>query len=140
MNWKRIFTAALGVFFVQAIVAGVLQMSVIDRFFETPTFFRVEGDEKLVPYFASRVLFVFLFTYIFAKGYENRGWSEGLRFGLLIWLFYSIPMTIGFWAFIALPDALALSWILVGLLEYISGGLVLAFLYKGKISNEQNYD
>lgn len=46
MNWKRIFVAAAGVFFVQAIVAGVLQVSVIDRLFEAPSFFRVEGDEK----------------------------------------------------------------------------------------------
>lgn len=104
----------------------------MDRVFAEPLFFRGEEDEKLGLYLASRMLFAFLFTFIYAKGYENRGESEGLRFGLLIWLFYTIPMTVGVWAFIKIPDYLAVSWIGIGLVENVVGGLILGTSYRAK--------
>jgi hypothetical protein len=55
---------------------------------------------------------------------------EGLRYGIVIWLFYSIPMTIGFWSFITMPDGLAVAWIAVGLVEYVVSGVLLGLLYR----------
>ncbi len=130
MNWKRLAFAAGAVFIAQAIVAGALQMVVADQLFADEAFFRPEGEEKLFPYFLSRVLFVALFAYLFAKSSRRVGWAPGLRYGLLIWLFYSVPMTIGFWSFIAIPDGLAVAWIGIGLAEYLVGGVVVGFLYR----------
>ena len=130
MNWKRFALCALMVFVAQAVVAGTLQVIVLDPLFEEQTFFRPEGREKLVPYFASRVLFVGLFTYLFARACRRSGWVEGLRYGIVIWLFYSIPMTVGFWSFITMPDGLAVAWIAVGLAEYVVSGVLLGVLYR----------
>jgi hypothetical protein len=132
MDWKRLLLAAVAVFVAQAVVAGILQVAFVDALYDLPEFFRPEGNEKILIYSVSRILFVSLFSYIYAKGYEGGGVGEGVRFGILIWLFYSIPMTIGFWAFIVMPDGLALAWIGVGLCEYLVGGLVLGLIYRSK--------
>lgn len=137
MNWNRLVFCALVVFVAQAFVTGTLQVVVVDPLFEDQTFFRPEGQEKLLPYFASRVLFVGLFTYIFARAFGRSGWTEGLRYGITIWLFYSVPMTVGFWSFIAMPDGLALAWIGIGLGEYAVSGLLLGLLYRPRIDFSQ---
>ena len=130
MNWYRFGLCALVVFVAQAVVAGTLFAIGVNPRFEDQAFFRPEGQEKLLLYFASRVLFVALFTYLFARAYGRSGWAEGLRYGIVIWLFYSIPMTVGFWAFITMPDSLAVAWIAVGFAEYTVGGLLLGLLYR----------
>jgi hypothetical protein len=129
VSWRRFFLAALAVFVAQAVLAGVLQL-LLESALEQPAFSRAEGDEKLAIYFLSRILFVLVFTYIFVKGYEGRGPIEGLRYGLLVWLLYSIPMTVGFWAFYQMSGALALAWIGIGLVEMLGGGLTAAIVYR----------
>lgn len=130
MNWKRFGLCALMVFVAQAVVAGTLFAIVVNPLFAKQAYMRPEGGEKFAPYFASRVLFVGLFTYIFARACRRSGWVEGLRYGIVIWLFYSIPMTVGFWSFITMPDGLALAWIAVGLVEYVVSGVLLGLLYR----------
>jgi hypothetical protein len=83
MNWRRFALSAAAVFIAQAAVAGVLQAGVVDRLYDDPSLFRAEGDEKLLPYFASRILFVLLFTYVFARGFAGHGRWGGLLVGLL---------------------------------------------------------
>jgi len=130
MNWKRFMSCMAIVFVAQAVVAGTLFALVVNPLFEKQAFFRAQGQERFLPYLASRILFVGLFTYIFARTCRRSGWTEGLRYGILIWLFYSIPMTIGFWAFITMPDGLAVAWIAVGLAEYAVSGSLLGLLYR----------
>lgn len=128
MNWRRFLLCCALVFLAQALVAGSLHM-VLEPLFEDPVLFRPEGQEKLVPYMVSRVLFVGLFVYIYSRWPARRGWSAGLQYGSIIWLFYSIPMTVGFWSFMRMPDGLALGWVGIGLIEYLAGGLLLGLLW-----------
>lgn len=130
LNVKRLCLAGTAVFVVQAMVAGGLQAVVADRLFGQEPIFRPEGEEKLLVYFASRVLFVALFSYLFAKSSDRTGVGAGMLYGSLIWLFYSIPMTIGMWAFLKIPNALALGWVGIGLAEHLAGGIVLGLIYK----------
>lgn len=130
MKLGRYASAVAAVFVAQAIVAGVLQVAWLDGLYDDPAFFRSEGDERLGPYFASRLLFVTLFVFLFVRSRRGGGWVEGLRFGVLVWLFYSVPMTVGFWAFVRTPAGLALGWILVGLAEMLVGGAVVATVYR----------
>jgi len=136
MNWTRFIWASLGVFLGQAIVAGLLFAVWVGRRFSDPAFFRPEGDQRLVVYFACRIMFVALFVYLFASRYRGRKLVEGLRFGIMMWLFYSIPMTVGFWAFIRMPDGLAVAWIVVGLAEMVAGGLVVSAVYRPRVAME----
>jgi len=129
MSWRRLALCAVAVFVTQALVNGTIFALIMDRSFNDPALFRPEGEEKIAIYMASRVLFVGLFVYIFAFWYTRRGWLPGLRYGFIVWLFYSVPMTVGFWSFMRLPDGLALAWIGIGLAEHEASGLVLGFLY-----------
>ena len=134
MSWSRFIWASLAVFLGQAIVAGLLFAIWVGHAFSDPAFFRPEGDQRVVVYVASRVMFVVLFVYLIASRYRGRNLVQGLRFGIVVWLFYSIPMTVGFWAFIRMPDGLAAAWIVVGLAEMAIGGLVVSAVYRPRIA------
>jgi hypothetical protein len=128
MTWKRLALLGVLVFVTQGLVAGIL-FGLIGQRFDNPELFRPEGEEKVAPYMASRILFVGLFVYIFARWYPRRGRRAGLVYGLVMWLFYSVPMTVGFWSFLRLPGGLALAWVGIGLAEYASSGIVLGFVH-----------
>ena len=76
------------------------------------------------------LIWAFLFVYIFIKGYEGRGIMEGLRFGLLIGVFYSLPMSLGTYAVQPMPFSLAVSWLVFGVIEITILGIVTALIYK----------
>lgn len=132
MNRKRFALCEVAVFVTQALVNGAL-FGLMDRVFTDPALFRPEGEEHIAIYMASRVLFVSLFVYMYAFWYARQGRLAGLRYGLIIWLFYSVPMTVGFWSFLRMTDGLALAWIGIGLAENVAGGLVLGLLCASRV-------
>jgi hypothetical protein len=128
MTWKRLALCGVLVFVTQGLVAGIL-FGLLGQRLDDPTLFRPEGQERIVPYMASRILSVGLFVYIFTWWYRQCGWRAGLRFGIFVWLFYSVPMTVGFWSFVRMPDALALAWVGIGFAEYVCSGMVLGLVH-----------
>jgi hypothetical protein len=80
--------------------------------------------------FVSSALYLFLFCYIFTKGYEGRGIGEGVRFGLLLGLFMSIPMSIDQYVVYPLPPDLALIWFVTGVISFMIAGAVFAAIYR----------
>jgi hypothetical protein len=90
------------------------------------------------PDFASKawVMYVFsalvalLFTYIFIKGREGKGIAEGVRYGIVMWLFITVPMNHSMWAMMAIPYATIFRWMLFGLLEMLIAGILVAVIYK----------
>jgi hypothetical protein len=69
------------------------------------------------------------FSWIFAKGYEGKGWQEGVRFGLLIGLFSCGPTLISY-AVSPLPCSIACAWMGLGLIQYVLAGIVASLIYK----------
>ncbi len=67
--------------------------------------------------------------YLFAKGHEGKGWTEGVRFGLAIACFiaglYLLFYAIQPWGLV--PTAVS---IVVDGIMYTGAGIVLAVLYK----------
>lgn len=76
--------------------------------------------------------FSFLITWIFVKGYEDRGIWEGVRFGILICLLANGIGGISQYTMYPLPFSLVLKWFLLGLPEFIIAGIVLSLIYKNK--------
>ncbi len=72
----------------------------------------------------------FLFVYIFAKGYEGRGIMEGVRYGLLIGVFFSLPMSLGTYMSMPITGGIATAWFLYGVIEITILGILAAWLYK----------
>ena len=71
-----------------------------------------------------------LFTYIFVKGYEGGGVKEGLRFGLLIGLFMSLPAAYDMYAILPIPYRMALQWFLFGTIAWMFMGALAAIVYR----------
>ncbi|HSA94471.1 MAG TPA: hypothetical protein VLJ16_00365 [Acidobacteriota bacterium] len=131
MNWKRFSTAAIAVFVsVQALeflFNGVLLKSAYEPL---KGLWRPNMSSRAWLMYVLSALVAVLFVYIFVKGRENKGLAEGVRFGLLMWLFIVVPMNVGWWVMLPIGWQIILRWILVGLLEMLVAGILVAAIYK----------
>jgi hypothetical protein len=131
MNMKRLFWAGILVFVVSQIleflVHGVLLRSMYEA---TKSVWRPDMMDKVWLFRVSGFITSFLLTYIFAKGYEGKGIGEGFRFGLVLGLFVSVPMSLGMYGMLAVPAALAFWWFVAGMIGTVILGLVLAAVYR----------
>jgi hypothetical protein len=131
MNVKRYFAASLAVFAV-SMGLGYLVHGVILQ----PTYRSIQGvwrldmQSKMWINTLVAILVSFLAVLIFTKGYEGKGIMEGLRFGLIIGLFLSIPAAYGTYMIIPIPYYLALEWFLYGTAQWIILGAVAAAVYR----------
>ncbi len=80
----------------------------------------------------SQLIYTFFFTLIFSKGYEDKGWMEGVRFGFYVGLMVSVPAAYIAYATQPIPYSLALQWFIYGTLSNIIIGVVAALMYKPK--------
>jgi hypothetical protein len=80
--------------------------------------------------FVVGLLVAFMFTYIFVKGREGKGIQEGVRFGIVIWLFVTVPTGLGAWMMFPIPIAQIGKWALMGLLLNLISGILAAAIYK----------
>jgi hypothetical protein len=100
-----------------------------DAYMETSTLWRAEGEMQ--GQFATMLLGQwitgFFFFWIFWKGWENKGMSEGIRFGLMLGGFEAGKMLI-MHSVSPYPTSLTLSWIAWGFVQSIGIGLMCAWL------------
>jgi hypothetical protein len=100
-------------------------------YMETPDLWRTQADmcnhfQWLV---LGQIIFVFLFGYIFTKGYEGLGIAEGARYGWWIGLLLAAPNLV-MYAVQPLPPLLVIGWSVGGLIEGTLAGMVLAAIYR----------
>lgn len=94
--------------------------------------FRAEAEMNSMMWmmYLSSALYLLLFCYIFTKGYEGKGVGEGLRYGLLMGLFISIPMALDQYVLYPLPSNVAVIWFVSGVVSFMIAGAVFATIYK----------
>ena len=94
--------------------------------------FRPEAEMNSMMWmmFVSSLIYIFLFCYIFTKGYEGKGIGEGVRYGLLIGLFFSIPMALDQYVVYPITQNLALIWLITGVINWTIGGALFSAIYK----------
>jgi hypothetical protein len=77
------------------------------------------------------LIWSFLFSLIYTKGYEGRGGAmEGVRFGFWIGLFVAVPMAFAQYAVYPIPFFLAVQWFVFGTIQAVICGVVLALVYR----------
>ncbi len=133
MNTKRWVFASLAIFILSQILEFIIHGLILSGAYEaTAALWRPEQEMNSMMWmmWLSGLIIAFIFVYIFAKGYEGKGIMEGIRFGVLIGIFFSIPMSLGSFAMISMPGALAISWFIWGVIEYTLLGIVTALIYK----------
>ena len=126
---KRLLLGALLVLVTKAAVGGIF-FGLLYAGNESSPIFRPEGQEKhgiaMIGYVAWALAFVFLFS----RGPERRGWREGLRFGLIVWLFYFVPMILGIYGYFAIDKTWAGVALVGGLAEALACGIVAALVVR----------
>jgi hypothetical protein len=81
----------------------------------------------------AHVLMAGAFTWIYARGVENKPWlGQGLRFGLAVALLAVIPIYIIYYIVQPTPGALAVKQIVFDTIMTLILGAVVAFLYRGQ--------
>ncbi len=83
------------------------------------------------------LIWSFFFTFFFAKGFENKGVWEGVRFGIYIGLFYFLVVSYGNYIVFPIPYKATLYPFLCGFAQSIILGVVAALLYKPKVQTEE---
>lgn len=80
--------------------------------------------------FAGGAVSLLLFCYIFTKGYENRGLGEGVRYGLLMGLFLTVPYALDQYVVYPLTVYVTAVWLITGIVTFAILGAVFAAIYR----------
>ena len=138
MNHKKYWLSAATVFIIaRTLVAFLFFGLIFDSVYDQPiNGMREEGKELFGPAFIVTFLWSLAFVYIFIRGFQNKGLAEGFRFGMLTWLFYFVPMIVCYWSYFELPTDWLMASLTSGLVESLTAGLLVAFIYKGRKKNE----
>ena len=133
MNKKRYVISGIVVFVSFEILNYIIHVLILKGPYEaTSTLWRSADEMKSNIWIGGigDLVFSFLFVYIFSKGYEAKGWLEGLRFGLIIGLFLYIPMALGSYTVMPIPFSLAIYWFICGIIQVAIIGIIAALIYK----------
>ncbi|HOD13165.1 MAG TPA: hypothetical protein PK307_14465 [Spirochaetota bacterium] len=131
MNIKRFIFASIAVFIIiqgiDWLVHGVLLSG---WYAEIKGLWRPGMMDLMWVMMFGSLFFSFMFVYIFTKGYEGRGISEGARYGLLIGLLMYVSGMLGQYFMYPIPLGLALIWVLYGIVEMVIAGMAAAAVYR----------
>jgi hypothetical protein len=128
---KRIWTGFVVVFLATQIFEGLVNFYVLDPIYsQWSHLWRPIAEAKLWMLPFTGMFFSFFFTYIFSKGFENKGIAEGIRYGAFIALMVVLPHAYGTYALMQIPYSIALQWFLFGTIEYVVAGTLLAIVFR----------
>jgi len=136
MNWQKLLIAFIVVFVVLQVLSFVIHRIILDSDYKAITdVFRPQADmeSKMWISWVTGLIFAFFFVYVFAKGYENKGIMEGIRYGLVIGCFMSIPSIYGQFMVYELPYSLILKWLFSDFITLVIIGIVAALIYKPQV-------
>ena len=79
----------------------------------------------------ANLIFSFAFVYIYARGKEEKSWlGQGLRFGLLVWLLWAVPIFLIDYATLPVPLGLVGMQIGLELIDMLVLGMAAAGIYR----------
>ncbi len=131
MNWKRFWVASLVTFVVVQAMDFVINEVFMKSANESlKSLWRQDMMSRMWVMYLIGVLVALLFTFIFIKGREGKGISEGVRYGIIIWLFVNVPMGASLWVLLPIPYMIIFRGLLFGLLEMLVAGILVAVIYK----------
>jgi hypothetical protein len=135
MNTKRFWLAVVAVIVLLFITDWIVHGGILLSTYESEGVkeaFRTMDDmqSKMWITYVLYIVWAYFFTFIFVKGYENKGIMEGVKFGVYIGLFYSFVSSYGNYTLYPVPYSLALQWFIFGLIQCVIFGIAVALIYK----------
>ncbi len=97
MNWKKLLIAWVVVFVLVFNLGYLIHGVLLSDQYEGLDGMMTRSEEEAMSYLPfivlSDLIFAFAFVYIYARGKEEKSWlGQGLRFGLLVWLIWAVPI------------------------------------------------
>ncbi len=139
MNIKKLLLATLAGVVGNSVAYGILAIllkSFLERAILVPTGASTEGSPVLST--IATVTLALIMAYIYPKGYEDGSpVSEGLRFGILMGLFFGIPNAVNFNSMFPISLDAVLVLALFYALEITAGGLAIGLVY-GRMNQANN--
>jgi hypothetical protein len=131
MNWKRFFWTGVVVYVVFQGLGFLIDNVFLKGAYDAlQSLWRPNMMSRIWALYVAGLFIAFLFVYIFIKGREGKGIQEGVRYGILIWLFTIVPFNLELWVIFPIPHQLIVKWLLFGLLTSLIGGILAAAIYK----------
>ena len=135
MSWRRLSLCAAVVFVVKAAVGGIFFGLLLGGFYDSGSVvFRPEGQERHGIGMLGELAWALAFTYLFVRASDGRGWTDGARFGLLVWVFYFVPMSLGVFGYFAVDARWAIAALGVGIVESLLCGVSAALVHRERCS------
>lgn len=131
MNWKKFFITFVVLYVVGSILNFLIHIVWLGSTYEQLAYvWRTDMDKYMWVQWVTALFYCFFFVFIFARGQQNKGVLEGVRYGLIIWGFYSIPSIYGQFMVYPLPYYLVIRWLFADLVVLIILGVLTTVLYK----------
>ena len=131
MNWKKLVISFIVIYVVGGILSflihGVLLM---ETYQSLAHIWRPDMERLMWVQWITGAFFCFFFVFVFAKGYEGKGIMEGLRYGVIIWAFLTIPSVYGQYMVYPITYGLVLKWLVAELISLLIYGAIVAMIYK----------
>ena len=90
MNWQKFLITFVVIYVVGAILGFLVHMLWLAADYEALSeVWRSDMDSYMWVQWVTAAFYCFFFVFIFARGQENKGIMEGIRYGLIIWGFYN---------------------------------------------------
>ncbi|MBI5779746.1 MAG: hypothetical protein HZA49_09880 [Planctomycetes bacterium] len=133
MNVKRYLLAALVAYIVLQITTFVIHGVILtNEYMALGSIWRPDMMSWMWLFNVLDIPSMLLITYIFVKGYENKGIMEGVRFGLMLGTLMWIGGAFANWITFPITLPLAIKWFVFGVLQTIITGITLALIYRPK--------
>lgn len=132
---KRFFIAWLVVFVVMMLGGMVIHGMLLQDEYAATGLMRPEAEQQgfMALMLLAHVMMAGAFTWIYARGVENKPWlGQGLRFGLALALFCTVPIYLIYYCVQPVPEMLVIRQIAYDLILMLVVGAVVAFLYRGQ--------
>jgi hypothetical protein len=137
MNKQKFWIAFIVIFIVLEVTNFLIHGTLLSSSYQSEGIKEIfrnmeEMESKMWIMWLTDLIWAFFFTFIFVKGYENKGLIEGVKYGIYMGIFVSLVFSYQSYVVYPLPYSLVFQWFLFGLIQCILLGIVAALIYKPK--------
>ncbi len=133
MNNKTFWIGFVVVYVVmQALGYVIHEVLMGDTYEKLASIFRPEAEmmDMMWMMMVSSAVTMYMFCYIFTRGYEGKGIMEGVRFGALVSFLMAGAWSVDVHVIYPVPANVASIWLISGIASLMVAGAVFAAIYK----------
>jgi len=137
MDMKKIVLAVAAVFVIllatDYLIHGMWLSSAYTQLQAEQNTFRstAQMEQKTWIMWVGRLLFSAMFVWVYTRGLEAKPWlGQGVRYAILIWLFFGVPVALDQHVLYRVPYTLAITWMVVSAVQLVLIGLTTAAICK----------